>query len=56
MNRLINIISGLVVVVVFCTLIVMSFTAIDREMAARERQLSHNHIHRHDLIGGGRGR
>jgi hypothetical protein len=52
-KHLINVISGLVVVAVFCGLVVMGFTAIDREMAARERP-SHNHIHRHDLLGGRR--
>lgn len=50
MNRLINIISSVIVIAVMCGLVILGFDAIDREMAQRERQPSHNHIHRHDLI------
>jgi hypothetical protein len=53
LDRCINILSGIIVIAVLCGLIVLGFEAVDREMAQRE---SHNRIHRHDLIGGGRGR
>ena len=48
-----NVISFILIMLIFLALIHLGFQAIDTEMANRE---SHYRIHRHDLLGGGRGR